>query len=124
MALAEHDRIGFYTSPNLREWTYTSDFVTTGLGVLECPDLFPMSVDGDPDDVRWVLVAGANGAAEGMTTGTAYWVGEWDGERFIADGTGHQWLDHGAGLLRRRHVGRPAAPRSRAPRRRATASAG
>ncbi|MBW9111712.1 glycoside hydrolase family 32 protein [Microbacterium ureisolvens] len=95
MALAEHDRIGFYTSPNLRDWTYTSDFVTTDLGVLECPDLFPMAVDGDPDDVRWVLVAGANGAAEGKATGTAYWVGEWDGERFTADGTGHQWLDHG-----------------------------
>ncbi|MFK4834548.1 glycoside hydrolase family 32 protein [Microbacterium sp. ZW T2_14] len=95
MALAEHDRIGFYTSPNLREWTYTSDFVTAGLGVLECPDLFPMSVEGDPDDVRWVLVAGANGAAEDMTTGTAYWVGTWDGERFVADGAGHQWLDHG-----------------------------
>ncbi|MDW4573928.1 glycoside hydrolase family 32 protein [Microbacterium sp. M3] len=95
MALAEHDRIGFYTSPNLRDWTYASDFVTTELGVLECPDLFPMAVDGDPDDVRWVLVAGANGAAEGKTTGTAYWVGEWDGERFTADGTGHQWMDHG-----------------------------
>ena len=63
--------------------------------MLECPDLFPISVDGDPDDVRWVLVAGANGAAEGMTTGTAYWVGTWDGERFVADGAGHQWLDHG-----------------------------
>ncbi|WP_194397536.1 glycoside hydrolase family 32 protein [Microbacterium atlanticum] len=95
MALAEHDRIGFYTSPNLKDWTYTSDFATSGLGVLECPDLFPMSVDGDPDDVRWVLVAGANGAAEGKTTGTAYWVGEWDGERFTPDGSGHQWLDHG-----------------------------
>jgi levanase len=95
MALAEHDRVGFYTSPNLREWTYTSDFETTGLGVLECPDLFPMAVDGNPDDVRWVLAAGANGASDGMTTGTAYWVGEWDGERFTADGTGHQWLDHG-----------------------------
>ncbi|MFE5407252.1 glycoside hydrolase family 32 protein [Microbacterium sp. NPDC056569] len=95
MALAEHDRIGFYTSPNLREWAYASDFATTDLGVLECPDLFPLAVDGDPDDVRWVLVAGANGAAEGRTTGTAYWVGEWDGERFAADGTGHQWLDHG-----------------------------
>lgn len=96
MALAEHDRIGFYTSPNLRDWTYTSDFVTTGLGVLECPDLFPMAVDGDPDEVRWVLLAGANGAAEGMTTGTVYWTGEWDGKRFTADGTGHQWLDRGA----------------------------
>ncbi|MDR7188719.1 levanbiose-producing levanase [Microbacterium sp. BE35] len=96
MALAEHDRVGFYTSPDLRHWTYSSDFVATDLGVLECPDLFPMAVDGDPDDVRWVLVAGANGAAEGMTTGTAYWVGEWDGERFTADGPGHQWLDHGS----------------------------
>jgi len=96
MALAEHDRIGFYTSPNLREWTYASDFDTTGLGVLECPDLFPMAVDGDPDDVRWVLIAGANGAAEGMTTGTAYWIGDWDGEGFTANGSGHQWLDHGA----------------------------
>jgi levanbiose-producing levanase len=95
MALAEHDRIGFYTSPNLRQWTYVSDFTTTDLGVLECPDLFPMAVDGDPDDVRWVLVAGANGAAEGMTTGTAYWVGTWDGERFTADGSGHRWLDRG-----------------------------
>ncbi|MFC8682687.1 glycoside hydrolase family 32 protein [Microbacterium ureisolvens] len=95
MALAEHDRIGFYTSPNLREWTYASDFRTTDLGVLECPDLFPMAVDGDPGDVRWVLVAGANGAAEEKTTGTAYWVGDWDGERFTADGSGHQWLDHG-----------------------------
>jgi levanase len=95
MALAEHDRIGFYTSPNLREWTYASDFVTTGLGVLECPDLFPMAVDGDPENIRWVLVAGANGAAEGMTTGTAYWVGDWDGERFTAE-AGHEWLDRGA----------------------------
>ncbi|WP_194409358.1 glycoside hydrolase family 32 protein [Microbacterium cremeum] len=95
MALAEHERIGFYTSPDLRDWTYASDFATTGLGVLECPDLFPMSVDGDPAHVRWVLVAGANGAAEGRTTGTAYWVGDWDGDRFTANGAGHQWLDHG-----------------------------
>jgi levanbiose-producing levanase len=95
MALAEHDRIGFYTSPDLRDWTYVSDFKTSGLGVLECPDLFPMAVDGDPDDVRWVLAAGANGAAEGMTTGTVYWTGSWDGERFTADTARHQWLDRG-----------------------------
>lgn len=95
MALAEHDRIGFYTSPDLRQWTYASDFTTTGLGIIECPDLFPMAVDGDPDDVRWVLAAGANGAAEGMTTGTVYWVGDWDGERFTAEDGTHRWLDHG-----------------------------
>ncbi|WP_127473243.1 glycoside hydrolase family 32 protein [Microbacterium sulfonylureivorans] len=96
MALAEHDRIGFYTSPDLKKWTYRSDFITTDLGVLECPDLFPLAVDGDPEDVRWVLAAGANGTAEGMTTGTVYWIGDWDGERFTADGTDHRWLDHGS----------------------------
>ncbi len=117
MALAEHDRIGFYTSPNLRDWTYTSDFVTTGLGVLECPDLFPMAVDGDPDDVRWVLVAGANGAAEGMTTGTVYWIGDWDGERFTADGTGHQWLDRGADYYAAVTWDDPSLPDDRAPER-------
>lgn len=96
MALAEHDRIGFYTSPDLRSWTYRSDFAAAGLGVLECPDLFPMAVDGDTGDIRWVLLAGANGAAEGMTTGTVYWTGTWDGEHFVADDQEHQWLDRGA----------------------------
>ena len=36
-----------------------------------------------------------SGVFEGKTTGTAYWVGAWDGERFTPDGSGHQWLDHG-----------------------------
>lgn len=95
MALAEGDRIGFYTSANLRDWTYASDFSAPGLGVLECPDLFPMAVDGNQEDVRWVLLTGANGAADGMTTGTAYWTGTWDGQSFAPDDERHQWLDRG-----------------------------
>ncbi|WP_232549252.1 glycoside hydrolase family 32 protein [Propioniciclava soli] len=94
MALAEGDAIGFYTSPDLRAWTYRSRFTTTGLGVLECPDLFPLAVDDDPGEVVWVLMTGANGAAEGFTTGTAAWLGEWDGEAFTSDGD-HQWVDAG-----------------------------
>ncbi|MEU1972558.1 glycoside hydrolase family 32 protein [Microbacterium sp. NPDC019599] len=96
MALAEGDKIGFYTSPDLKDWTYRSGFTAPGLGVLECPDLFAMAVDGDAADVRWVLAAGANGAAEGMTTGTVYWTGSWDGETFTPDDSHHQWLDRGA----------------------------
>lgn len=96
MALAEGERIGFYTSPDLKAWTYRSDVTATDLGVLECPDLFAMSVDGDPDRVQWILMAGANGEAEGMTTGTVYWTGAWDGERFTPDEQGHRWLDRGA----------------------------
>ena len=55
-----------------------------------------MSVDGDPAHTRWVLAAGANGASTGMTTGTLYWTGDWDGERFTADDDKPRWLDAGA----------------------------
>ena len=96
MALAEGDKIGLYTSPDLKDWTYRSGFTAPGLGVLECPDLFQMAVDGDPTNVRWVLAAGANGAAEGMTTGTVYWIGDWDGETFTPDSDQAQWLDRGS----------------------------
>ncbi|HEX5858577.1 MAG TPA: glycoside hydrolase family 32 protein [Microbacterium sp.] len=96
MALAEGGKIGLYTSPDLKDWTYRSGFTAPGLGVLECPDLFQMAVDGDPSTVRWVLAAGANGEAEGMTTGTVYWIGDWDGETFTPDSDEAQWLDRGS----------------------------
>ena len=86
MVLAEGHRIGFYTSPDLKAWTYRSAFERDDLGVLECPDLFRMSLDGDPSKTTWVLAAGVNGTDHGMSTGTAYWTGEWDGEVFTAGG--------------------------------------
>ncbi|WP_022892264.1 glycoside hydrolase family 32 protein [Agromyces subbeticus] len=101
MVLAEGHRIGFYTSPDLKSWTYRSAFERDDLGVLECPDLFRMSLDGDPAKTTWVLAAGVNGTEHGMSTGTAYWTGAWDGERFTVDGDGDgaappSWLDRGA----------------------------
>lgn len=98
MVLAEGHRLGFYTSPDLRDWTYRSDLGIEGLGVLECPDLFELDVDGDPARRTWVLLASANGAERGRTTGVAYWTGRWDGTRFTPDGTPERWLDHGPDL--------------------------
>jgi levanbiose-producing levanase len=98
MVLAEGHRLGFYTSADLRAWTYRSDLVIDGLGVLECPDLFELDVDGDPARRTWVLLASANGAGRGRTTGVAYWTGQWDGTRFTPDGTPERWLDHGPDL--------------------------
>ena len=94
MLLAEGHKIGFYTSKDLKQWTYVSGFQQDGLGILECPDFFQMDVDGDPAKRTWVLAASANGSAEGRTTGLAYWTGRFDGKAFTADG-GHQWLDGG-----------------------------
>ncbi|MCE3293691.1 MAG: levanase, partial [Arthrobacter sp.] len=67
-----------------------------GLGILECPDLFQLDVDGDPAKRTWVLAASANGSAEGRTTGAAYWTGRWDGTRFTPADEQHQWLDAGS----------------------------
>lgn len=95
MVLAEGKRLGFYTSENLREWTYVSDFVRTDYGLIECPDLFEM-VDPTSGRRTWVLGASADASATGGTTGFAYWTGSWDGERFTADAEEPQWLDGGA----------------------------
>jgi levanbiose-producing levanase len=95
MLLAEGHKIGFYTSQDLKQWNYVSGFDRENLGILECPDFFQMDIDGDPARRTWVLAASANGAADGRTTGLAYWTGSWDGKGFTADG-GHQWLDAGS----------------------------
>jgi len=96
MVLAEGAKVGFYTSPDLIEWTYVSGFERDDLGTLECPDLFQMSVDGDPANTRWVLAASAHGSKYDKTTGLAYWTGTWDGTTFTPDREEPQWLDDGA----------------------------
>ena len=96
MVLAEGHKIGFYTSPDLKHWKYQSGFERDDLGILECPDLFQMSVNGDSATTRWVLATGANGFKKGMTTGTLYWTGVWDGKNFTVDSDEPQWLDFGA----------------------------
>ncbi|KAK9427109.1 hypothetical protein V1505DRAFT_381301 [Lipomyces doorenjongii] len=57
MALAEGNKIGFYTSSNLKTWTYISGFFPqVDLGVLECPDLYQLDVDGDATKRTWVSI--------------------------------------------------------------------
>ncbi len=68
MVLNERDGHSFYTSTNLRDWTYKSHIA----GFWECPDLFELPVDGDPANTMWVLY-GASGT---------YMLGDFDGERF------------------------------------------
>lgn len=96
MALAEGEKIGLYTSRDLKDWRYVSGFERKGLGILECPDLFQLDLDGDPGKRTWVLAASANGSGEGRTTGVAYWTGTWDGTTFTPADEKHQWLDAGS----------------------------
>ncbi|WP_461164492.1 glycoside hydrolase family 32 protein [Arthrobacter sp. R4-81] len=96
MILAEGHKLGMYTSKDLKSWRYASGFERSGLGILECPDLFQLDVDGDPAKRTWVLAASANGSEEGRTTGVAYWTGSWDGTKFTPADEKHQWLDAGS----------------------------
>ncbi|MDQ0632840.1 levanase [Arthrobacter pascens] len=96
MILAEGHKLGMYTSTDLKSWRYASGFERSGLGILECPDLFQMDLDGDPAKRTWVLAASANGSEEGRTTGVAYWTGTWDGTTFTPAEDKHQWMDSGS----------------------------
>lgn len=88
VALATEHVIQFYRSDDLRSWTHSSDFgpVHAVGGVWEMPDLYELPVDGDPDDTRWVLVVNLNPGAIAGGSGAQYFVGDFDGTRFVADG--------------------------------------
>jgi levanbiose-producing levanase len=96
MVLAEGHKLGFYTSPDLKSWTYRSSFQRTDLGMLECPDLFQMAVDGDPARTTWVLATSADGAHYGRSHNFAYWTGSWDGGTFTPAAEEPSWLDSGS----------------------------
>ncbi|ADG76278.1 Glycosyl hydrolase family 32 domain protein [Cellulomonas flavigena DSM 20109] len=87
VALAEERIIRFYRSHDLIRWTHLSDFGPAGAvgGVWEMPDLFELPVDGDPARTRWVLVVSLNPGAVAGGSGAQYFVGEFDGTRFVAD---------------------------------------
>lgn len=80
-------KVVLYRSADLRHWEFLSDYGPRGtaLGVWECPDLFPLAVDGEPDDVRWVLIISMNPGGLAGGSGTMYVIGSFDGVRFVPD---------------------------------------
>lgn len=63
--------IEFFTSPNLREWTYASRLD----GFFECPDVFELPLDGDAGKKKWIVTAASS----------EYMVGSFDGVRFTPE---------------------------------------
>lgn len=97
----DHEMV-IYSSPDLKEWTYESSF-GKGLGaqdgVWECPDLFPLRVDGDGPE-KWVLLCNLNPGGIFGGSATQYFVGDFDGKTFTpdldADGkVPTKWMDFG-----------------------------
>lgn len=97
MVVSCHDYIGFYSSPDLKEWTKESEFGKdkgSHGGVWECPDLFPLKVE-NTKETKWVLTVNNNGSPAGGG-GTQYFIGKFDGHVFTADDDKTRWLDGGA----------------------------
>lgn len=105
MTLAAGDKVLFYSSLNLRDWILESSFgAAFGQhdGMWECPDLFPIKVSGQ-DETKWVLLVSINPAAPNGGSGTQYFVGDFDGQKFTLDTDFKQqlqqdsavWLDYG-----------------------------
>ena len=95
MALAVLDRISFYSSPNLKDWTMESEFgkdIGAHGGVWECPDLFPLDYNGE---TIWVLLVSINPGGPNGGSATQYFTGRFDGKTFTPFQTDTRWLDYG-----------------------------
>lgn len=87
MSLAVGDKISFYSSSDLKDWEFLSDFgqdIGGHGGVWECPDLFKLPVLGSEEE-KWVLLVSINPGGPNGGSATQYFVGEFDGTDFIID---------------------------------------
>lgn len=101
MVVAEGTHARFYASADLKRWEHLSTFGQAGApGVpnWECPDMFALPVDGDTEDMRWVLKIAVGDCAVSEGSGTQYFVGHFDGVRFRNENDPSEvlWVDHGA----------------------------
>jgi fructan beta-fructosidase len=97
--LADQHKVRFFGSRDLKKWETLSDFGPAGAtgGVWECPDLFALPVDGDPKNVRWILDIDINPGGIAGGSGGQYFIGTFDGTRFVNENAPDQtlWVEHG-----------------------------
>ncbi len=101
VALPIQHKVQFYASKNLIDWEHLSDFGPAGStnGKWECPALFELPIDGNSNNKKWVLQVDFNPGAIAGGSGSQYFVGDFDGERFTEDskmrGDNILWTDYG-----------------------------
>lgn len=89
----------FYKSKNLKKWEYVSAF-GNGMGQqpcqYECPDFFQLPVNGDLNNMKWVMIMNINPGCLFGGSATEYFVGDFDGKNFTcADAHEAKWMDYG-----------------------------
>ncbi len=99
MILAVLDHVELYNSSDLKAWTKLSEFgkdYGAHGGVWECPDLFPLTIEGETKQ-KWVMLVSINPGGPNVGSATQYFVGDFDGKNFISDTDRSQikWIDWG-----------------------------
>lgn len=99
VALPNEHKILFYGSTELKQWKRLSEFGPAGAtgGQWECPILIELHLDGDAHRTRWLLKVGVNPGGLQGGSGEQYFVGTFDGARFVNEnppGT-TLWTDYG-----------------------------
>lgn len=106
MVLAVADHVSFYSSRDLINWQFESDFgkdIGGHGGVWECPDLFELEIEGSGRKA-WVLLVSINPGGPNGGSATQYFVGDFDGQAFTLDEMFAReldsveaiWLDYGS----------------------------
>jgi fructan beta-fructosidase len=101
MILAAGNHVRLYTSKDLKTWAFASEFgreAGSHAGVWECPDLFKLPVNGNPNHNKWVMIVSiGNESTYVEGSRTQYFIGEFDGLTFTNDYSNDTilWLDHG-----------------------------
>ncbi len=98
VSLPTEHKVRFYASPNLKQWTQLNEFGPAGDvdGVWECPDLLRIPAEGGKENI-WARKIGLNPGAPQGGSGKQYFLGKFDGTRFVASGEpgSRGWTNYG-----------------------------
>lgn len=95
MVFSAYDRVRIYTSPNMKDWAFQSEFGIEGdTRLWECPDLFPLTVE-ETGEEKWILITSIQKEAPNGGTATGYFVGDFDGSTFTGNPENLKWMDYG-----------------------------
>ncbi len=87
----------FYESKNLTQWKMMSEFGKAGdtLRIWECPDIYELPVENDNGKTKWVLSLSGSHPNGSEFVGMQYFVGTFDGKKFIADDVKPLYVNYG-----------------------------
>jgi len=98
VSLPKEHKVRFYASPDLKTWTQLSDFGPAGDvdGDWECPDLLRVPGEKQTPEL-WMLKIGLNPGAPQGGSGEQYFLGGFDGKRFVpfTQPGSHGWTNYG-----------------------------